>query len=128
MLTLSQPMAINEAGADSGIERRRGLRIQQTRPIKVFEPTGSRYFGGQTQDVSSTGLRLQLPCSMPVCPGKLLIRRANAVHRRGISGQHLGATRRGVTGNTRNSKLENRMTNQIQNSKFETKAVSSFEF
>jgi hypothetical protein len=72
MLTLSQPMAINEAGADSGIERRRGLRIQQTRPIKVFEPTGSRYFGGQTQDVSSTGLRLQLPCSMPVCPGKLL--------------------------------------------------------
>ena len=72
MLTLSQPMAINEAGADSGIERRRGLRIQQTRPIKVFEPTGSRYFGGQTQDVSSTGLRLKLPASMPVRPGKLL--------------------------------------------------------
>jgi hypothetical protein len=65
-------MAINEAGADSGIERRRGLRIQQTRPIKVFEPTGSRYFGGQTQDVSSTGLRLKLPASMPVRPGKLL--------------------------------------------------------
>ena len=72
MLTLSRPMAINEAGADHGIERRRGLRIQQTRPIKVFEPTGSRYFGGQTQDVSSTGLRLKLPCSMPVRPGKLL--------------------------------------------------------
>jgi hypothetical protein len=72
MLTLSQPMAINEVGTDNAIERRRGLRIQQTRPIKVFEPTGSRYFGGQTQDVSSTGLRLKLPCSMPVCPGKLL--------------------------------------------------------
>ncbi|MGD0137719.1 MAG: PilZ domain-containing protein [Tepidisphaeraceae bacterium] len=79
MLTLAQPMAVNEAGLDNGaegeasaIERRRGLRIQQTRPIKVFEPTGSRYFGGQTQDVSSTGLRLKLPCSMPVCPGKLL--------------------------------------------------------
>jgi len=72
MLTLAQPMAVDEARFDNGIERRRGLRIQQTRPIKVFEPTGSRYFGGQTQDVSSTGLRLKLPYSMPVCPGKLL--------------------------------------------------------
>src|ERR1700728_3619434 len=59
MLTLTQsnPLAMPEAGADSGIERRRGLRIQQNRPIKVYEHTASRYFGGQTQDVSSTGLR-----------------------------------------------------------------------
>ena len=53
-------------------ERRRGLRILQTRPIKVYEPMAARYFGGQTSDVSSTGLRVELPASMAVRPGKLL--------------------------------------------------------
>ena len=58
--------------AESGIERRRGLRVTQARPIKVFEPTASRYYGGQTHDVSSTGLRVELPISAPIRPGKLL--------------------------------------------------------
>ena len=58
--------------SDDGRERRRGLRIQQARPIKVLEPTTSRYFGGQTEDVSTTGLRIELPASMPVRPGKVL--------------------------------------------------------
>ncbi|MCY2953434.1 MAG: PilZ domain-containing protein [Planctomycetota bacterium] len=53
-------------------ERRRGLRIRQSRPIKVFEPTLERYFGGQTEDISSTGLRLELPLSTPILPGKRL--------------------------------------------------------
>jgi PilZ domain len=61
-----------ESVQDSGIERRRGLRIPQNRPIKVFEPTVSRYFGGQTHDVSATGLRIELPVSSPVRPGRLL--------------------------------------------------------
>jgi hypothetical protein len=47
--------------ADRGAERRRGLRIRQERPIKLYEPTASRYLGGQTQDNSSTGLRIELP-------------------------------------------------------------------
>src|SRR3954470_20619923 len=47
-------------------ERRRGLRIRQSRPVKIFEPTTARYFAGQTCDVSSTGLRVELPPSMPV--------------------------------------------------------------
>jgi hypothetical protein len=73
MLTITQALSEQEANAeDSGIERRRGLRIQQARPIKVYEPAGSRYFGGQTQDVSSTGLRIELPLAMPVRPGKLV--------------------------------------------------------
>jgi|SRR5580698_399759 hypothetical protein len=71
MLTLTETHDGTLSG-DSGIERRRGLRIQQNRPIKIFEPTVSRYFGGQTQDVSATGLRLELPRSLPLCPGKLL--------------------------------------------------------
>jgi hypothetical protein len=72
MLTISPTIPQEDADVDAGIERRRGLRIRQARPIKVFEPTSSRYFGGQTQDVSSTGLRLELPSSMAVRPGKLL--------------------------------------------------------
>jgi hypothetical protein len=74
MLSLSEPMTLGlaESSTDSGIERRRGFRIRQTRPIKIYEPSGSRYFGGQTEDVSSTGLRLELPASMPVRPGKLV--------------------------------------------------------
>ena len=56
----------------SGAERRRGLRISQARPIKVYEPWSSRYIGGQTHDVSATGLRIELPVSAPVVAGKLL--------------------------------------------------------
>src|SRR5450830_1128561 len=57
---------------DTSIERRRGLRICQNRPIKVFEPAGLRYIGGQTHDVSATGLRIELPASAAVRPGKVL--------------------------------------------------------
>ena len=72
MLTMTQAISERDANAEDGIERRRGLRIQQARPIKVFEHTASRYFGGQTQDVSATGLRIELPLSIPVRPGKLV--------------------------------------------------------
>jgi len=72
MLTLTQDISTDDSREQDGIERRRGLRIQQARPIKVFEATASRYFGGQTQDVSSTGLRIELPLSIAVRPGKLL--------------------------------------------------------
>jgi hypothetical protein len=58
--------------AMSGAERRRGLRIMQNRPVKVYEPTSARYFGGQTCDVSSTGLRIELPASMLVREGKVI--------------------------------------------------------
>lgn len=53
-------------------ERRRGLRIRQNRPIKVFEPVTARYFGGQTRDVSATGLRIELPPSAALRPGRML--------------------------------------------------------
>jgi hypothetical protein len=53
-------------------ERRRGLRIHQARPIKVFEPTACRYFGGQTEDISATGLRIELPRSVAITVGKVV--------------------------------------------------------
>ena len=56
----TKELADNNKG---GIERRRGLRIRQNRPIKVYNPNLARYFGGQTQDVSATGPRIELPMS-----------------------------------------------------------------
>ena len=53
-------------------ERRRGLRVRQARPVKVYETAGARYFGGQTEDVSATGLRIELPASANLQPGELL--------------------------------------------------------
>src|SRR5882724_4600925 len=60
------------SGESSGLERRRGLRITQQRPIKVFEPTSCRYFPGETADISATGLRVQMPISAPLRPGRTL--------------------------------------------------------
>jgi hypothetical protein len=54
------------------VERRRGLRIAQQRPVKIYEPWSTRYIGGQTSDISATGLRIELPASAPVQQGKLL--------------------------------------------------------
>ena len=76
MLLLAEPMTETEAddaaAAATGTERRRGLRVRQTRPVKVYEPTTSRYFGGQTEDVSVTGLRVELPAYAPVRTGDVL--------------------------------------------------------
>jgi hypothetical protein len=57
---------------DDASERRRGLRIRQSRPVKVFDPASARYVGGQTRDVSASGLRLELPVSSPIAPGRLV--------------------------------------------------------
>lgn len=53
-------------------ERRRGLRIRQNRPIKVFVPVAGRYFGGQTVDISAAGLRIELPAAAPLHEGSML--------------------------------------------------------
>src|SRR5947199_8859651 len=53
-------------------ERRRGLRVRQARPVKVYEAAGGRYFGGQTEDISATGLRIELPASADMRPGEVL--------------------------------------------------------
>jgi hypothetical protein len=53
-------------------ERRRGLRIRQHRPVKIYEPLGARYFGGQTEDISTTGLRIELPAFATVREGETL--------------------------------------------------------
>ena len=70
--TADQQDELLHAAAESGTERRRGLRIRQNRPIKVYEPTTSRYFGGQTEDISVTGLRVELPAYAPVRVGEIL--------------------------------------------------------
>ena len=65
--------AVEEFESDSdGAERRRGLRIREQRPVKIFDGAAARYFGGQTEDISSTGLRLELPAFSPIQPGDML--------------------------------------------------------
>jgi PilZ domain len=68
MLLSTEPEGISQ----SADERRRGLRIAQHRPIKVYEPTACRFIGGQTEDISTTGLRISLPMSAPLRPGSFL--------------------------------------------------------
>ena len=73
MLLIAQPKSDRSTSTEAvPSERRRGLRIHQNRPLKVFEPTTGRYFGGQTCDISSTGLRIELPASMPVREGHVV--------------------------------------------------------
>lgn len=77
MLLLSEPDQRVSGGGravarEAVTERRRGFRIRQNRPVKVYEPTTSRYFGGQTEDVSATGLRVELPAYAPVREGDVL--------------------------------------------------------
>ena len=60
------------AACAAEVERRRGLRIRQARPIQVYASAGNSYFGGQTEDISATGLRIELPASAPVNPGKMI--------------------------------------------------------
>jgi hypothetical protein len=68
LLTTENARESNEPEAE-GSDRRRGLRIRQSRPIKVYEPTSCRFIGGQTEDVSVTGLRIQMPRSAALREG-----------------------------------------------------------
>jgi hypothetical protein len=61
MLLLQTQTYETEQDELDSTERRRGLRIRQSRPVKVLDMLGGRFFGGQTRDVSATGLRLELP-------------------------------------------------------------------
>ena len=72
MMTLVREDRVESTEPGSSSERRRGLRITSQRPIKLYEPWSSRYIGGQTHDVSATGLRIELPLSAPIQPGKLI--------------------------------------------------------
>jgi hypothetical protein len=49
------------------------MRVREQRPVKVYEMASTRFFGGQTQDISGTGLRVELPAWVPVRPGGLLL-------------------------------------------------------
>jgi hypothetical protein len=72
-MLLQQPVDNERELLDaSGAERRRGLRIQQNRPIKVLDTMAGRYFGGQTRDVSATGLQIELPLHTTVRKGEML--------------------------------------------------------
>lgn len=72
LVTESTIDALDEFESTEGAERRRGLRIREQRPVKVFDATAARYFGGQTQDISAAGLRVELPAFATVREGDTL--------------------------------------------------------
>jgi len=49
-----------------------GCGSAQARPIRVYGASGAIYFGGQTEDISATGLRIELPASAQVHPGNVV--------------------------------------------------------
>jgi hypothetical protein len=57
---------------DSYCERRRGLRVRQARAVRVYEGGHGRTFGGETEDLSATGLRVVLPADARLRPGKMI--------------------------------------------------------
>jgi hypothetical protein len=54
------------------LDRRRAVRLAQQRPVKVYEPAASRFFPGQTRNVSATGLQLEFPQFVQLRPGRLI--------------------------------------------------------
>jgi hypothetical protein len=69
---MTESMDVSQDDDAMSFERRRGLRIRQQRPVKVYETATARYFGGRTEDISSTGLRIELPAFAPVREGETL--------------------------------------------------------
>lgn len=63
-------MALSYSAKNS--DRRRGLRVPQSRAVKIFHPTANRYIPAQTVDLSPTGLRLTLPATSTVLAGTIL--------------------------------------------------------
>ena len=48
------------------------MRVRQSRPVKVFDPAANRYIAGQTHDVSSTGLCVELSRALPLGEGHVV--------------------------------------------------------
>ena len=71
-MELANDDVMSDETSDASFERRRGLRVRQQRPVKVYETTTARYFGGRTEDVSTTGLRIELPAFAPIREGETL--------------------------------------------------------
>jgi len=38
----------------------------------MYDPGSAKYFGGQTEDIGATGLRVELPTSAALFPGKVI--------------------------------------------------------
>jgi len=57
---------------DAHHERRRGMRVRQSRTVKIFEPIAGRYVGGRTIDLSSQGLRVELPARAGLRQGEIV--------------------------------------------------------
>ena len=71
-MMLFQDFAADRESDVLAAERRRGLRISQDRPVRVFEPNTARFVGGRTRDVSSTGLQITFEQDVDLQPGRVI--------------------------------------------------------
>lgn len=55
---------------DHDADRRRRPRASIEQTVKLYDPVSGRYFAGHTQDVSDSGLRLELPARVPARAGQ----------------------------------------------------------
>lgn len=54
------------------IDRRRGLRVSNRRPVRLYEPLANQYIPGWTRNIGSTGLCIELPTFVKVRPGRVI--------------------------------------------------------
>ena len=54
----------------SAYEQRGAKRTDVTWPVSVWHPQASRFFNGQSMNVSRTGVMLTLPLKTPLQPGQ----------------------------------------------------------
>ena len=77
MLLIAEPTPTNDATSNRSAEAGRPNAAAACASGKIGRSRSSsrstsRYFGGQTCDISSTGLRIELPANMPVVQGKVI--------------------------------------------------------
>lgn len=54
------------------MDRRRGMRVQNRRPVRLYEPLANQYIPGWTRNIGSAGLCIELPTFTKVRPGRVI--------------------------------------------------------
>ncbi len=75
MMTIAMTSPFEEGFVSTqsmSIDRRRGSRIKLARPIKIVVLGSGRHMAGRSRDVSSTGMKLEVPMSNSIIEGQTI--------------------------------------------------------
>jgi hypothetical protein len=74
MMTIAPAISLGfDSPTDSdplSLERRVAARVRLSRPVRVIALSSGRHMAGKSRDVSSTGMRLELPVSNAIVEGE----------------------------------------------------------